>query len=82
MLTLTGTVKAAIQTGGQRNGKGELVPVRNLVQVEVEDHNGRFRLVDLYVDDLAPYLAKRGAEVSIPVRAWAQGVPVNFSVAG
>lgn len=82
MLTLTGTVKAAIQTGGQRNSKGELVPVRNLVQIEVEDGTGRFRLVDLYVPDLAPYAGKRGAEVSIPVRAWAQGVPVNFSVAG
>lgn len=80
MLTLTGTVKTAIQTGGHRTSKGELVPVRNLVQVEVEDQNGRFRLVDLYVGDLAPYEAKRGSQVSIPVRAWAQGVPVNFSV--
>lgn len=80
MLTLTGTVKAAVQTGGHRTSKGELVPIRNLVQIEIAEASGRFRLVDLYVGDLARYQSQLGAEVSVPVRAWAQGVPVNFSV--
>lgn len=80
MLTITGTLEQVLTTGGARNGKGELVPVRHCVQLRVQEANGRFRYVDLYTDDPEPFRSQEGAQVTLPVRAWASEGRVNFSL--
>lgn len=80
MLTLTGTVRAATTIGGGINKKtGEVIPQRNVVQVEGFDTRGLVQLYTLTVPDLTAFADKVGEEVSLPVRAWATGVPVNLS---
>lgn len=80
MLTLTGTVRAATTIGGGINKKtGEVIPQRNVVQVEGFDTRGLVQLYTLTVPDLTAFVDKVGEEVSLPVRAWATGVAVNLS---
>lgn len=82
MLTLSGILDQCLTTGGHRNGKGELIPIRHVLQIKAQDGNGRYRYVDLYVDDLEPWRAKEGSPVSVPVRAWATGAQVQFQFVG
>ena len=80
MLTLTGTIRAATQIGGGLNRKtGELFPLRSVLQVEGLDSRGLVQLYTLTVPDLAEYEGKVGEKIAVPVRAWAQGGPVNLS---
>lgn len=80
MLTLTGTIRAAQQIGGGVNKKtGELVPVRQVVQVEGQDARGLFQMFTLTVPDLKPFADKVGKQINVPVRAWASGAAVNLA---
>jgi len=80
MLTLTGTIRSALTLGGGVNRKtGEVIPVRPVLQIEGFDGRGLVALFTLTVPDLADYVGKEGQQISVPVRAWAQGVAVNLS---
>lgn len=78
MLTLTGTLRGAVEVGGGVNRKGERVPVRSVIQVEVQDDRGLFSIVSLTVPDHRPYAGQEGSTVAIPVRAFAPGAQVQF----
>jgi hypothetical protein len=80
MLTLTGVIRSATTIGGGINRKtGEVIPVRPVLQVEGLDNRGLVQLYTLTVPDLAKYEGKVGSEITVPVRAWAQGAAVNLS---
>lgn len=80
MLTLTGTIRATATIGGGVNRKtGEVIPQRDVLQVEGLDSRGLVQLYTLTVPDLAKYSGKVGEQISVPVRAWAQGTAVNLS---
>jgi hypothetical protein len=80
MLTLTGTLRAAMTIGGSVNRRtGEQIPARSVVQVEATDARGLVQLYTLTVPDLAPFQQRIGQLVSLPVRAWSSGAPVNFT---
>lgn len=80
MLTLTGTIRAATRLGGGTNRKtGELIPVRPVLQVEGLDSRGLVQIYTLTVPDLADYEGKVGQQISVPVRAWSTGGPVNLA---
>lgn len=80
MLTLTGTIRAVQQLGGGINKKtGEVVPVRQVVQVEGQDARGLYQMFTLTVPDPKPYADKIGKQINVPVRAWAQGASVNLA---
>lgn len=83
MLTLTGTIRAATIIGGGINRKtGEVIPQRPVVQVEGLDNRGLVQLYTLTVPEIAPYEGKVGQQISVPVRAWALGGPVNLAYEG
>mgnify|MGYP000675120193 CR=1 FL=1 len=83
MLTLTGTIRAATTLGGGINRKtGEVIQQRAVLQVEGQDSRGLVQIYTLTVPDLAPYEGKVGEEISVPVRAWAQGAAVNLAFEG
>lgn len=82
MLTLTGTIRAAVVLGGGVRKTGEIVPRRSVLQVEGLDNRGLVQVYTLTVPDLAPYEGKVGQTISVPVRAWAQGVSVNLAYEG
>ena len=80
MLTLTGTIRAAVTLGGAVNRKtGEMIPARPVLQIEGVDTRGLVQVYTLTVPDLAPYADKVGKSISVPVRAWAVGATVNLS---
>jgi hypothetical protein len=80
MLTLTGTIRATATLGGGANRKtGELIPVRDVLQIEGLDSRGLVQLYTLTVPDLDKYAGRVGEEISVPVRAWAAGATVNLS---
>ena len=79
MLVLCGILRAATTLGGGLNKKtGEVVPLRPVLQIETLDGRGLVAMNTITVPDIAPYIAKVGQEVKLPVRAWATGTPVNF----
>ena len=80
MLTLTGTIRATATLGGGVNRKtGEVIPQRDVLQVEGLDSRGLVQLYTLTVPDLKPYEGKVGETIQVPVRAWAAGAAVNLS---
>ncbi len=80
MLTLTGTVRSVVTLGGGLNRKtGELIPQRPVVQVEGLDNRGLVQLYTLTVPDPSKYADQIGETISLPVRAWATGGPVNLA---
>lgn len=80
MLTLTGTIRATGTIGGGTNRKtGELIPVRSVLQVEGTDARGLVQLYTLTVPDLTPFQDRIGAQINVPVRAWATGGPVSLA---
>jgi len=79
MLILQGLLRAATQTGGGTNKKtGEIIPVRDVLQVETLDHRGLVQMTTITVPDHRGYLSKVGETVNLPVRAWAPGATVGF----
>lgn len=80
MLTLTGTIRAALQLGGGINKKtGEVIQPRSVLQVEGPDSRGLVQLYTLTVPDHKPFENKVGEQISVPVRAWTPGGTVNLS---
>lgn len=79
MLILQGILRAATTLGGGTNKKtGELIPARDVLQVETVDGRGLVKVDTITVPDLAGYLEKVGQKVNVPVCAWATGAAVNF----
>jgi hypothetical protein len=79
MLILRGTLRAATQLGGQTNRKtGEIVPLRDVLQVETTDNRGLVQVTTITVPDLKPYTEKIGQTINLPVRAWTTSGAVNF----
>jgi len=82
MLMLSGVLRSAQQLGGGVNRKtGEVIPLRSVLQLEDLDDRGLVLLHTITVPDHSPYEGKLGEEVTLPVRAWAAGSPVNYSYA-
>lgn len=80
MLTLTGTIRATATLGGGINRKtGQIIPERDVLQIEGLDPRGLVQLYTLTVPDLKPYEGRVGETIAVPVRAWAQGAAVNLS---
>lgn len=82
MLTLTGTIRAAMQLGGGTNRKtGEVIQPRSVLQVEGLDSRGLVQLYTLTVPDHQPYEGKVGEVIAVPVRAWTSSgsAAVNLS---
>ena len=83
MLILRGTLRAATTIGGGTNRKtGELIPQRNVLQVETTDNRGLVEVKTITVPTLDGYTANIGKVINLPVRAWATGAPVNFVFEG
>lgn len=79
MLILRGTLRAATQLGGGTNRKtGELIPLRDVLQVETTDNRGLVQVNTITVPDHRSYADKVGQVINLPVRAWSTGGPVNF----
>ena len=79
MLILQGTLRAATTLGGGTNKKtAEIIPLRNVLQVETLDNRGLVKMDTITVPSLDGYLCFFVFFVNIPVRAWATGQPVNF----
>lgn len=79
MLTLTGIIRAAAMVGGGVDKKtGEIRTKRPVLQIEGLDNRGLVQIYTLTVPGLESYQDKVGQEISVPIRAWAAGSPVNF----
>ena len=79
MLILQGTLRSATTLGGGTNKKtGEIIPLRNVLQVETLDGRGLVQMTTITVPDLGKFPEKVGTTVNLPVRAWAPGVQVGF----
>jgi len=79
MLILQGLLRGVATLGGQVNKKtGELVPLRDVLQIETLDGRGLVQMNTITVPDGKPFIPKVGQKVNLPVRAWATGQPVNF----
>jgi len=79
MLMLIGTLRSLTTLGGGQNKKtGEIIPLRPVLQLETLDGRGLVEIKTITVPDLAPWAGKVNQEISLPVRAWASGTPVNF----
>ena len=79
MLILQGILRAATTLGGGTNKKtGEVIPARDVLQVETVDGRGLVKVDTITVPDLAPFAENVGQKVNVPVRAWATGAAVNF----
>jgi len=79
MLTLSGILRAATTLGGNVNKKtGEVIALRPVLQIETLDGRGLVQMNTITVPDLVPYEGKVGKTVSVSVRAWATGGPVNL----
>ena len=74
MLILQGILRAATTLGGGNNKKtGEVIPQRNVLQVETVDGRGLVQMTTITVPELGKFPEKIGGTVNIPVRAWAGG---------
>lgn len=79
MLILQGILRAATTLGGGLNKKtGEVVPLRNVLQVETTDHRGLVQMTTITVPELGSFTTKIGLTVNLPVRAWAPNATVGF----
>lgn len=79
MLILQGLLRAVATLGGQVNKKtGELVPLRDVLQIETLDGRGLVQMNTITVPDGKSFLPKVGQKINLPVRAWSTGQPVNF----
>ena len=80
MLILQGTLRSATTLGGGTNKKtGEIIPLRNVLQVETLDGRGLVAMTTFTVPELGKYPEKIGSTINVPVRAWAPGgVQVGF----
>ncbi len=83
MLILQGLLRAATTIGGGTNKKtGEVIPFRNVLQIETLDGRGLVEVKTITVPELKPFESRIGETVDLPVRAWATGATVNFMFEG
>lgn len=74
MLILQGILRAATTLGGGTNKKtGEVIPLRDVLQIETIDGRGLVQVTTITVPDGKPFADKVGKSVNLPVRAWAPG---------
>lgn len=74
MLILQGILRAATTLGGGANKKtGEVIPLRNVLQVETIDGRGLVQMTTITVPELGKFPEKLGSTVNVPVRAWTPG---------
>lgn len=79
MLILRGILRAATTIGGGTNKKtGEVIPLRNVLQVETTDNRGLVQMDTITVPTLDSFADKVGQTVNLPVRAWANAGKVGF----
>lgn len=80
MLILQGILRAATTLGGGTNKKtGEVIPQRNVLQVETLDGRGLVQMTTITVPQLGSFPDKLGSVVNLPVRAWTPGnVQIGF----
>lgn len=80
MLIFQGILRSATTLGGGTNKKtGEIIPLRNVLQVETLDGRGLVAMTTITVPELGKYPDKIGSTINVPVRAWAPGgVQVGF----
>ena len=80
MLILQGILRAATSLGGGTHKKtGEVIPLRNVLQIETLDGRGLVQMSTITVPELGKYPEKIGSTINVPVRAWAPGgVQVGF----
>ena len=80
MMILQGILRSATTLGGGTNKKtGEIIPLRNVLQVETLDGRGLVAMTTITVPELGKYPEKIGSTINVPVRAWAPGgVQVGF----
>jgi len=82
MLILQGLLRAAVTMPGRTDKKtGEVIPAREVLQVETTDERGLVQVETITVPDLKPYVDKIGSKVNLPVRAWAPGATVRLMYA-
>lgn len=80
MLTLRGTIRAMAKLGGGINRKtGEVIPLRDVLQIEGTDSRGLVQIYTLTVPNPLDYADQIGKVVDLPVRAWAPGAVVSLS---
>jgi len=83
MLILQGLLRSALTMPERTDKKtGELIPSRDVLQLETTDERGLVQLETITVPDLKLYSEKVGQKVNVPVRAWAPGTTVRFVFAG
>ena len=79
MLLLVGVLRSAMTLPGSTNKKtGELIKPRDVLQVETLDGRGLVAMSTITVPSVSDFVDKIGQEISLPVRAWAPGVTVNY----
>ena len=79
MLILQGILRAATTVGGGTSKKtGEVIPARDVLQIETVDPRGLVQMDTITVPQKAPYENKIGETVNLPVRAWVNGGRVAF----
>lgn len=80
MLILRGILRAATTLGGGSSKKtGEVIPLRNVLQIETIDGRGLVQMSTITVPQLEAFADKIGQTINLPVRAWApNGAQVGF----
>ena len=79
MLILQGMLRAATTLGGGTNKKtGEVIPLRNVLQIETIDGRGLVQMDTITVPTLESFTDKLGKLVNLPVRAWVNGGKVAY----
>jgi len=83
MLILQGLLRAAVTMPERTDRKtGEVIPSRDVLQIETTDERGLVQLETISVPDLKPYAEKLNTKINVPVRAWAPSATVRFMFAG
>jgi len=79
MLILQGILRAATTVGGGTSKKtGEIIPARDVLQIETTDPRGLVQMDTITVPAKAPYESKIGETINLPVRAWVNSGRVAF----
>ena len=78
MLVLVGTLRAATTLPGAKKKTGEVIPPRDVLQIETIDARGLVAMNTITVPSLDKFAGLVGHEVKLPVRAWAANTTVNY----
>lgn len=79
MLILRGILRAALTIGGGTNKKtGEVIPPRDVLQIETSDARGLVQMDTITVPGKSAFEAQIGKVINLPVRAWVNSGRVAF----